>query len=190
MTKYGENRQVTDMCLPLEEILAGRDERAAVQAEMLEKQHPDHTRYQDNFICQISLNIPGYPKRLPFDFEAVEKCRSDILHAFNAVPAAEKHLVNGAGCCWIGLFKNGGISAENAKGLSVLIEEESPAGRIFDIDIITPDGTVSRNHLGIPPRKCLLCDNNAKICAKSGEHSIKELRTKTELFIRSICRII
>lgn len=178
------------MSTPVEDVLAGRDERASVQSDMLCNPSEGGPQFNDRFICQIALNIPGYPKREPFDFEAIEKCRLNILRDFALIPIAEKRLMNGSGYCWIGLFRGDRKTAENAKILSVSIEEKSQAWRVFDIDIITSDGSISRDLMGLPPRKCLLCNNNAKVCARSRKHPIEELRMETKLLISSVCKII
>ena len=54
---------------PLEEVLSGRDERAAWQRRWLRSPEGNF------FVCQIGLNVPGYPKRIPRDLAVVRKCR-------------------------------------------------------------------------------------------------------------------
>ncbi len=59
------------------------------------------------------------------------------------------------------------------------IEELHPLGRIFDIDVIRPDGTkASRTDLGASGRTCLLCGNPAFICGRSRAHSTEEILEK------------
>ena len=43
---------------PIEHVLAGREERYWIQSLLLQCA---------DVVCQISLNIPGYPKSLPGD---------------------------------------------------------------------------------------------------------------------------
>ena len=174
----------TDMTTPLEDVLAGRDKRAAVQIEMLCSANDCCPQRTEPFICQIALNIPGYPKRIRLDEEAVEKWSADFMLELGIKPLEERRLANGAGYCWIASFKGDRITAGRAKRLAVAIEEKSPAGRLFDIDIITSSGSISRNLLGLPQRKCLLCGNKAKICARSSTHPIEELRKE---YVRLLC---
>lgn len=159
------------MTTPLEDVLAGREERVALQKEFLAEKY---------FVCQIALNIPGYPKRLSGDEGAVEKCRAAFLQKYKPRPVRECYLANGAGFCWLGLFDGDKNDAETAKHAAVAVEEESDTGRIFDIDIITREGQISRASLALPPRKCLVCDKEAKICAKEQSHQIEELRTEIQ----------
>ena len=59
------------------------------------------------------------------------------------------------------------------------IEESHFLGRIFDIDVYDGEGgQVSRSSLNLAERKCLLCGNDARICARSRVHSADELNEK------------
>lgn len=62
------------------------------------------------------------------------------------------------------------------KELMVELEEHEAVGRIFDIDVIQPNGLkVSRGMLGLNERRCLLCKGPAPVCARSRSHSVEEL---------------
>ena len=53
------------------------------------------------------------------------------------------------------------------------IEETHPLGRLFDIDVIAPDGTkLSRNTF----RRCFICNAQAQECASSRKHSVPEMQ--------------
>lgn len=57
------------------------------------------------------------------------------------------------------------------------IEEHHPLGRLWDVDVIDPTGaSVSRQQLGLPARLCLLCDQAAHACARSGAHALQDLQ--------------
>ena len=155
----------------LELVLAGRDERAAVQNELLATAA---------FVCQISLNIPGWPKRLDGDEAAARKCAGEFQKQLGRAPLTVRELASGAGFC-IEMSFDG--DADDAKRAAVEIEETAPWGRVFDIDVITRDGQLSRKTLGLPARKCLLCNEEAKVCARAGRHSQVELRKVLSLLI-------
>lgn len=53
--------------------------------------------------------------------------------------------------------------------------EEKPLGRLYDIDVFSQAGPLSREELGLPPRTCFLCDRPAPECARSRRHSLAEL---------------
>ena len=74
----------------LELVLAGRDERAAAQNELLASA---------SFVCQIALNVPGWPKRLKGDEAAARRCAAEFLKRCGLTPLAVRELANGAGFC-------------------------------------------------------------------------------------------
>lgn len=159
---------------PLEDVLKGRDERVATQKRYLSINH---------FICQITLNIPGYPKRIFHDEETVEAFREKFLFASPNLITDEIRLSNGAGLCWMGVFCGTEYEAVEAKKCAVALEEVSNCGRIIDIDIITASGSISRNSIGLPSRKCILCEKDAKECAREGKHSLEKLRATVIQFL-------
>lgn len=62
------------------------------------------------------------------------------------------------------------------KELMVSLEDQDRIGRLFDIDVLRPDGSkVSREDMGSAPRTCLLCGQPAHVCSRSRRHSVAEL---------------
>ena len=66
-------------------------------------------------------------------------------------------------------------AAKRIKVLCVQLEERSTTGRLYDIDVHSPLGSVSREQIGFQPRKCLLCERAARLCGRSRRHSVEEL---------------
>ena len=80
------------------------------------------------------------------------------------------------------------------KKAAVAAEESDALGRLFDMDVLVIDDalkadenghysltdirSISRSQLGAGPRKCLLCGENAKACARSRAHSMDDLLNK------------
>jgi holo-ACP synthase len=61
------------------------------------------------------------------------------------------------------------------------LETTHPLGRLWDIDVICPEnGSITRRALGLAPRRCLICDEAAHVCARSRRHSLEELRRVIE----------
>ena len=55
------------------------------------------------------------------------------------------------------------------KKLTTLVEDASPLGRLFDMDVFRPDGKkVDREELHLEGRKCLICGGPAKGCSRPG----------------------
>lgn len=66
------------------------------------------------------------------------------------------------------------------KAITAELEDCAPIGRLFDMDVLRPDGSkVERQELGLPGRRCLLCGESAQVCARSRKHSVAELQAKT-----------
>lgn len=169
---------------PLEEVLAGRDERAEWQRKWLSIKDPRGAGAF--FVCQIGLNIPGFPKRVPNDYFVINKCKKLLLAHWGAVmPVEERFLENGAGVCWQAAFDAAANDPRRLKQIAVDAENALTAGRIFDIDIITAEGSLSRIQMGMSARRCLICGDEAKICAREGRHSLEELH---EMAIRELNR--
>ncbi len=77
--------------------------------------------------------------------------------------------------------ENKSISAKTAA-----LKSEPSLGRLFDLDVIRPDGRqVSRTELGLPQRLCLICGNPAKDCARSRRHTVAELQEKTRSILQN-----
>ncbi|AMC94160.1 hypothetical protein AOC36_09210 [Erysipelothrix larvae] len=68
---------------------------------------------------------------------------------------------------------------KEVKSAMVQLEETDTLGRLFDIDVLTYENNAlhsqSRTALGFSPRKCLICDHEAKACGRSRKHSVSEL---------------
>jgi holo-ACP synthase CitX len=50
--------------------------------------------------------------------------------------------------------------------------------RVLDIDVITAAGPISRGDIGLERRRCLLCPDDAKTCARKRKHPPEELRER------------
>ena len=50
--------------------------------------------------------------------------------------------------------------------------------RVLDIDVITAAGPISREDIGLERRKCLLCADDAKTCARKRKHPAEDLRER------------
>lgn len=62
------------------------------------------------------------------------------------------------------------------KAITCDIEDHTPLGRLFDLDVLTPDGVkLDRG----APRRCLICGRPAKECARSRAHTVAELQRHT-----------
>ena len=157
----------------LTEILDAREKRAMRQKELLaEYQKP---------IVSFTMNIPG-PVKLDRDVSIgfFVGCRllrdalaGKILHA-------EEHRKE-TGC---EAFFVVDLPANQLKELTVDLEDGDSVGRLFDMDVLDVDGhAISRETLGYPRRGCLICMEDAVVCARSRAHSVEELRDRTDFLL-------
>jgi holo-ACP synthase len=126
-------------------------------------------------VVQISLNIPGIPKRIEGDSGAIIEARNIFLAELGIKPVFEASLSNYSGLAIIMAYS--GTSCHTIKKIAVETEECGEAGRVFDIDVITRLGQISRADLGMNPRKCILCAEDAKVCARAQRHPAIEVRS-------------
>ncbi|WP_461205096.1 citrate lyase holo-[acyl-carrier protein] synthase [Clostridium sp. DL1XJH146] len=149
-------------------ILESREQRAEKQKSLIKE--------FDGSLISFTLNIPGARKdSLLFRkaheegfrllVEAIEKDKLPILYK------EEIHKDTGS---------EGYISVQadslKLKALTILIEEKTPLGRIFDIDVLNKSlAIISRKDLGYEGRKCFVCNGEANICRKERKHSTEEL---------------
>jgi holo-ACP synthase CitX len=171
----------------LQALLRSREERAFAQKFLLD------IIGGEGCIAQISLNIPGWPKKIAGCERALlygdELFRRELAPLSGARVFARVPLSNDAGGAIIyalrirGRDEQNKSAAERLKMKAIKIEE-SERGRVLDIDIITRLGQISRDALGREPRKCLLCAECAKVCAREGRHGAEELREAVGLLLR------
>ncbi|KRQ86118.1 Apo-citrate lyase phosphoribosyl-dephospho-CoA transferase [Caloramator mitchellensis] len=61
------------------------------------------------------------------------------------------------------------------KKMAVEIEETHSLGRIFDIDVYEGEKSVSRKDLGFKERRCIVCGEDARVCARELRHTVDEV---------------
>jgi holo-ACP synthase CitX len=154
---------------PLTRVLQGREERVVLQARMLS---------QGFTVVQASLNVPGFPKRLVGDVACLDRTilliRKEMRSA-GPIVAREVGILNGAGYAVL-LGVRGVDRPEVLKRRCISIEETLSWGRVLDLDVLVPAGSVSRECVGEAPRLCPLCGDEAKACGREGRHDRSELR--------------
>lgn len=68
------------------------------------------------------------------------------------------------------------IPAEQLKQTVIVLEQTHPVGRLWDIDVINKKGHIlSRTEQGLAVRSCLVCADDARICARERRHTFDEL---------------
>lgn len=160
-------------------MLAAREQRVAQQQELLAKE-PKAS------LVSVSMNIPGpikYTPELEKPFiEIAEEVRKSLKDFF----INETHYFSRK--TGLEFFLLAEISPELLKRKMIEIEENHPLGRLVDLDVLwCEDGqlkSISRQNLGFPPRKCLICQQDAKVCGRNRTHSVTEMQEKIVALIQ------
>ena len=180
------------MPIALDELLASRDARHAMQQKLM-AEHSGKT-----LVC-LTVVMPGSVKRnlqsLTVARAAVEAMRKafggkntdELMRSDELIPETElltdELKTNDEGCL-IERDLNTGYEAYlitplpllEAKRVAVEIEDTHPLGRLFDIDVIDKQGIpVSRDRVGGQPRRCLVCDHEARYCMRMRWHTQEEI---------------
>ena len=162
-------RQVT-----LTELLDSREDRVKKQKELLQAY-----RSENGVLISITLNIPGPVKDTPAYRNAMHRAMNVLTECFaqkEILHREIRELVTGPE----GYLVVKGKTADEIKKVTCGIEDGSRLGRLFDMDVMTEKGSISRKDLGKPGRKCLICGEDAKLCARSQRHPMQELLAEVD----------
>ncbi len=173
-----------DKKVTLTELLESRENRVHHQKELIAE--------FDGVLVSVTLNIPGPVKDSALYRSAMECGMKRLLQKLEEAVSPEqvlhreiRFLVTGPEG-YVALDSR--VNPEMVKALTVEIEESSRLGRIFDMDVLTySDGklvSISRNFLGGSPRKCLLCGDDAKVCARSQKHELSDLLREIDSILK------
>ena len=154
----------------LQEILSARERRVQTQKDLL-------ARYQKPVIC-FTMNIPGPEKcnrKIAIGFWLGDRL---LQQALQNMPVLHRHVrYENTGCEGFYVVDS---PAQALKKLTVALEDSTPLSRLFDMDVLDADGVhLHREELGLAPRKCLLCEKDATICARSRAHGLDALLQRT-----------
>ena len=168
-SKFKIQRMIT-----LHELLASRDARHATQQKLL-AEHSGKT-----LVC-LTVVMPGSVKRNQQSLTAAHAAVEAMRKAFGQEQLLELDLETGYEAYLITP-----MPLLEAKGIAVNIEDTHPLGRLFDIDIINADGVpVSRDAIGEKPRRCLVCDHEARYCMRMRWHTQEEIWAKINEMVDS-----
>lgn len=150
----------------LSEILEARERRVQKQQALL-------AQYARPLIC-FTMNIPGPVKQsrdIAIGFTVGDRLLRNLLHS-HPILHREIHYKN-TGCEGYYIVD---LPAEELKRIAIGLEDMESVGRLFDLDVLDTDGQkLSREEMGLPRRKCLLCDQDAAVCARSRAHGLDQL---------------
>lgn len=157
------------MEISLDQLLASRDDRWHRQRELL-KAYPEFT-----LVC-LTVVMPGKVKR---NFHSLIVAQAAITALINTYGTDIKRLIARDLSTGYEAYAMCDLPIDEAKRLAVKIEDSHELGRLFDIDVISKDGSpVSRQVLGLQARRCLLCEREARYCMRNHTHTQEQLQEK------------
>ncbi|MEA4960753.1 citrate lyase holo-[acyl-carrier protein] synthase [Lutispora sp.] len=149
-------------------VLAAREQRWEMRRSIVEK--------QQNCLITITLCVPLlYRTDEEFGILFLKLCNN-----FYKTLVFKGHQVCFENCIQgddgPAVFISTETEAKEIKKICVEAEESIIGGRILDIDVMDRDGSpVGRGDIGLPPRKCFICENPAAICVSRRLHSANEI---------------
>lgn len=166
----------------LAQMLAARDDRYRKQQALL-KADPEAV------VVVGTVVTPGNRKRTHESLAAGQAMKDAICAAFGDHVASVEALDLPTGYEVYILLR--GLTPEEVKQRACAAEADHPLGRLFDIDVLDGEGRpISRQSIGLLPRTCLLCGDDARVCMRLGRHSYDDLaehiRRMVENYERSL----
>ncbi|MBS9338495.1 citrate lyase holo-[acyl-carrier protein] synthase [Fructobacillus sp. M2-14] len=161
----------------LDSVLENREWRSNLQKQ-LEEKHPHDT------ILAIKLNIPGAIKNSPALKQLFTAGWRIFMARLSFWPVRYVKVLKDRVTGPEGFLVVAGPITE-VKKEAIRFEQHFFLGRLFDIDVMAKnqdDYQLSRQALGFSPRTCLVCDENAKLCAQTQKHDLEELQTAVNDF--------
>jgi len=130
----------------------------------------------------VSLNLPGSDKSPPGATGLFRRACEQIAAAFHGslLVAADRDA--------LGHFALRLLDADPlaVKRLCIELEESHPAARLLDLDVYASETVqIGRASLGLPARRCLLCDQPAVDCIRVKRHPFDEVIAKAHALLAS-----
>ena len=163
------------MSITLEQLLQSRDERVKHQKDLL-------GMYPGKSLLCLTVQLPGPEKRNRTSLAIAQAGVEAVREAFKPEYEELRDLETGYEAYFMIP-----LSGTEVKRIACQIEDTHPLGRLMDLDIVTPDGLVGRECLGLQPRKCLLCDNEVRYCMRAKTHTVSELLERIEEMVKVCC---
>lgn len=159
--------------ISLMDALDNREDRVALQKKLLAR-HPKST------LISLKMNIPGPIKTndaINKVFHSASNMLQHYLLASSVTLLAETYRDLPTGPEGYFVIEMSGI---DAKKLCIKLENNFSLSSMIDLDVYVTSGSsiqdISRQSLSLSPRKCFVCQKEAKACARSKQHTLKEIQ--------------
>ncbi|KAB1991461.1 triphosphoribosyl-dephospho-CoA synthase CitG [Haemophilus parainfluenzae] len=154
--------------ISLEQLLTAREERANLQQQLL-------TQYGQTLLCVTLTAVGGVKKNALLDYVFTKTLENltALFMQLNITPTKEivRPLATGHEAFFVLP-----IDGRALKAATIELEESIPLARLWDLDVFdAKNNLLSRSDFALPPRVCLVCGNEAKICARTRKHAVDEI---------------
>lgn len=157
----------------LEALLQAREERALLQQKLLKEHHQT--------LLSVTLTAVGAVKKNALLDYAFEKALENLTALFKQLkinPITEIIRTPETGHEAFFVLP---IEAKALKNAVIELEESLPIARLWDLDVFDKNGELlSRTDFSLPPRQCLICADEAKLCARSRKHTANDIVAKMQ----------
>jgi len=158
----------------LDHMLEARERRASIQSKMLKDAGDGQC-----LVC-LTMNIAGDVKRTPM-IRMLFGYGAEQLESMGYSIMEQCLLDERTGCEAFWLL---GEDGARVKAELEALEDSFAAARLYDFDVIMPDGGKLSRAEG---RRCLICDAYAAECSRSRRHGLEEVRRATDELLRDFC---
>lgn len=149
----------------VEDLLLAKEERVDFQYELI-------NTYKLPLIS-MRVNYPGINKDNEVSRKIAEIIKNELINRFKENIVYQDYKNTAEGPVLTLVLRN---IAEEIKRKTVDVEEHHLLGRCVDIDVYDAQGNgLSRTSLGLPSRKCFLCEDKAQNCGRSRKHKIEDV---------------
>ena len=168
------------MEITLEQVLAARDQRAATIKAL-------RRRYPGACVAVLTVITPGPVKRSPETirlFDAGVNAIARVIMRNELIPlvfeAHEKE--TGDEAYLVVKTEPGFFKMELCK-----LEESAPYGRLWDMDVIRPNGTaITREEIGFPERNCIVCGKAGRACYSRRLHTVEAVQAAWKKLMQTL----
>ena len=162
--------------IEINEFLNHREKRVFHQEKLLRDMDGGIT------LATVRVNYPGIEKSNYITDNIAKIICEDIYLFYNKNIIYKEVYKNKEGIIGHFIFD---INHIEVKKKLIYMEENHILGRCVDLDVYYMNDSdemmpalngVSRSDIGLKPRKCFLCEEEARICSRSQKHSIEDIK--------------
>lgn len=154
------------MIYTLEEFEAHRKNRFKIQRELMDEFNMPLLFMKVNYPCTVKDNLLSKDIIIEMDRLLADIHRDSIQYKLFSITAEGPNSI---------MLIN--ESAESLKKTAVFIQDNHILGRVMHISVYNNETgiPVTREEIGLPKRKCILCEDFAENCIKLNRHSREEI---------------